>query len=117
MSAEVSATSEWHGIGIGAGVVVAMVLSGLLGTEIASCTHETGHALACIVQGDTLRHWQPFGFNPHTDSSNDENPITIAAGSIVQVLLRGLGSLFLVPWVLRRLRTDPVWFLVTAVIW
>jgi len=45
------------------------------------------------------------------------NPVTVAAGSIVQLLLWSLGSLFLMPWMLRQLRTDPVCFLATAVTW
>lgn len=33
------------------------------------------------------------------------------------IVTLGLGSLFLMPWMLRRLRTDPVCFLATAVTW
>lgn len=66
----------------------------ILALIIVPSVHESGHAVACLMQGGTVTHWQPlaFGAEPDTGCSTKLSPFFCVAGSLISVFAWVLGT-------------------------
>jgi len=60
----------------------------ILALIIVPTIHESGHAVACLIEGGAVTQWRPlaFGSEPHTACSAKLAPFFCAAGSLTSVI-------------------------------
>jgi len=111
---------ERYPVIVGVLFVVCAIFLVVLSVEFTSFTHESGHALACVLQGGKiLSPWHPFiwfKINPGTKCSNLNNPITIVAGSATQLLIWSALMLTVIPRTLRWLEGSQGWLYATMLV-
>ena len=59
----------------------------ILALIIVPTIHESGHAVACLIEGGAVTQWRPlaFGSEPHTACSAKLAPFFCAAGSLTSI--------------------------------
>jgi len=59
----------------------------ILAMIIVPTIHESGHTVACLIEGGAVTQWRPlaFGSEPHTACSAKLAPFFCAAGSLTSI--------------------------------
>lgn len=71
--------------------------------------HESGHAIACCLQGDRVTFWQPLvPASAQTACTHQNTALFTAGGTFTSVLVWAICTIFFAVWLSQRSRHTPL---------